>query len=165
MFLICRFYLSEFFNSILKSTFFRRDFLWAELAEDWSGPKEQIEQDFEQEAIPIKEEALENALVNLRRFYKWSIKDGEEAQRQIAALQEELANAVTTQAKQAVITDHLTLASQSFTGLEANDDESIEDMITSTRCSSAFSDVKRVMSSVEPTEKTYRYVPDTTLLL
>ena len=68
--------------------------------------------------IPIKEEALENALLNLRRFYKWSIKDGNEAHRQIAALQEELTNAANVQAKVAVISDHLTLASQSFTGIE-----------------------------------------------
>ena len=75
-------------------------------------------EDQEQEVIPIKEEALENALLNLRRFYKWSIKDGNEAHRQIAALQEELTNAANVQAKVAVISDHLTLASQSFTGIE-----------------------------------------------
>ena len=113
----------------LKKNQRRRDFLWAELAEDWQGPgsnKDNVEDDDEiegvvndqQEVIPIKEEALENALLNLRRFYKWSIKDGNEAHRQIAALQEELTNAANVQAKVAVISDHLTLASQSFTGIE-----------------------------------------------
>ena len=113
----------------LKKNQRRRDFLWAELAEDWQGPgsnkdNDEGDDDIEgvvndqQEVIPIKEEALENALLNLRRFYKWSIKDGNEAHRQIAALQEELTNAANVQAKVAVISDHLTLASQSFTGIE-----------------------------------------------
>ena len=106
----------------LKKNQRRRDFLWAELSDDWQGPgifsSKDNEDEEDQEVIPIKEEALENALLNLRRFYKWSIKDSEEAQRQIAALQEELSNAANVQAKVAVISDHLTLASQSFTGIE-----------------------------------------------
>ena len=50
----------------------------------------------------------------------------------------------------AIISDHLTLASHSFTlGTLENDDDSIEELITSTRCSSAFSDMKRAVSNVE----------------
>ena len=51
----------------------------------------------------------------------------------------------------AIISDHLTLASHSFTlGTHfENDDDSIEELITSTRCSSAFSDMKRAVSNVE----------------
>ena len=61
--------------------------------------------------VLVKEEALENAMVNLKRFYKWSIKNHEEAERQIRTLQEEVANAPDVQAKVAIISDHLTLAS------------------------------------------------------
>ena len=50
-------------------------------------------------------------MVNLKRFYKWSIKNHEEAERQIRTLQEEVANAPDVQAKVAIISDHLTLAS------------------------------------------------------
>jgi hypothetical protein len=137
----------------LKKNQRRRDFLWAELAEDWPGPTPEYDEDHAAaveatDAIPIKEEALENAMINLKRFYKWSLKNSEVANRQIAALNDEVNNAHNIQTKVAVISDHLTLASQSFAGLEL-DDESMEELITSTRCSSAFSDVKRIVSNVE----------------
>lgn len=141
----------------------RRDFLRAEISDDWSGPTptssipEQpptpdVENGHNEEGLEqpglVKEETLENALVNLKRFYKWSIKDDQEAKRTIAALLDEVDNAGTIQEKIAVISDHLTLASQSFNVHDA-DDDSIEELITSTRCSSAFSDVKRVVGSVD----------------
>ena len=57
----------------------------------------------------------------------------------------------------AIISDHLTLASHSFTlGTLENDDDSIEELITSTRCSSAFSDMKRAVSNVEYDREVYR---------
>ena len=142
----------------------RRDFLWAEISEDWTGPPPPTEaatpsdgaeekESPTDEAPPllIKEETLENALVNLKKFYRWSMKDGDQAQRHISALLDEVANAESMQMKVAIISDHLTLASQSFTGMQdAVDDESVmEELISSTRCSSAFSDVKRVVSNVD----------------
>ncbi len=137
----------------LKKNQRRRDFLRAELSDEWTGPPmtsasvSSIEEPTEEQSV-IKEEALENALVNLKKFYKWSIKDEKESQRQIAALLEEVANADSIQDKIAIISDHLTLASQSFSGIDL-DDDSIEELITSTRCSSAFSDVKRQVGSVD----------------
>ena len=96
-------------------------------------------------------------MVNLKRFYKWSIKNHEEAERQIRTLQEEVANAPDVQAKVAIISDHLTLASHSFAiGALDNDDESLEELITSTRCSSAFSDMKRAVSNVEYDREIFR---------
>ena len=47
----------------------KREFLWSMLAEDWPGPDDdELEVD-----IPIKEEALENAMTNLTRFYKYGV--------------------------------------------------------------------------------------------
>ncbi len=110
----------------------KREFLWATLADDWPGPDdEEAEMD-----IPIKEEALENALINLQRFYKFTLKNSGEANRQIANLKDEVANAPNMQSRVAIISHHLTLASQSFMGIDVHDDESVEDLITSTRCSS-----------------------------
>ena len=43
----------------------------------------------------------------------------------------------------------MTLASQSFTGMDVDEESVMEELISSTRCSSAFSDVKRVVSHVE----------------
>ena len=89
----------------LKKNQRRRDFLWAELSENWKGPSAEIkgsddEDEVEDEdPVLVKEEALENAMVNLKRFYKWSIKNQHEAERQIRALQEEVANAPDVQAK------------------------------------------------------------------
>lgn len=144
----------------------RRDFLRAEISDEWKGPSEASsivattpahsetennghnnDEEIEQPAL-VKEETLENALVNLKRFYKWSIKDDQESKRIIAALLDEVDTAGSIQEKIAVISDHLTLASQSFNVNDA-DDDSIEELITSTRCSSAFSDVKRVVGSVD----------------
>ena len=165
----------------LKKNQRRRDFLWAELSEDWNGPPinttnkvlETADGNGSLEPADfggsltgsdmmghlIKEETLDNALVNLKKFYKWSIKDQEDAQKQIKALLDEVQNAESMQTKIAIISDHLTLASQSFQGnVDPQDDESIEDLITSTRCSSAFSNhdppaatsaVKRVVSNVD----------------
>ena len=90
----------------LKKNQRRRDFLWAELSENWKGPspetdikgsEDEVEDD--EDPVLVKEEALENAMVNLKRFYKWSIKNPHEAERQIRALQEEVANAPDVQAK------------------------------------------------------------------
>ena len=93
----------------LKKNQRRRDFLWAELSENWKGPspdmevkgsdedEDEVEED--DDPVLVKEEALENAMVNLKRFYKWSIKNQHEAERQIRALQEEVANAPDVQAK------------------------------------------------------------------
>ncbi len=45
----------------------KREFLWAMLSDDWPGPDDdELEVD-----IPIKEEALDNAMTNLIRFYKY----------------------------------------------------------------------------------------------
>ena len=139
----------------LKKNQRRRDFLWAELSDSWEGPakvpiKESEDEEEVDDQVLVKEEALENAMVNLKRFYKWSIKNQDEADRQIRNLLDEVANASDVQAKVAIISDHLTLASHSFTvGNYDNDDESMEELITSTRCSSAFSDMKRAVSNVE----------------
>ena len=65
----------------------RRDFLWAEISEDWTGPPtpkteatitpDEVSEDKETPTVAmppplIKEETLENALINLKKFYRWS---------------------------------------------------------------------------------------------
>lgn len=148
----------------LKKNQKRRDFLWAEIADNWQGPVEQSKKSEDvpsEEPVLVKEEALENAMINLKRFYLWSIKDKDLAQRQIFDLQEEVDRARSMQAKVDVISHHLTVASQSFSGginlsIEP-DDMSMEELISSTRCSSAFSDAKRVVTNVEYDKETYVY--------
>ena len=94
----------------LKKNQRRRDFLWAEVSEDWTGPPPEaaagvVSDEVEEEEdattpVPpplIKEETLENALINLKKFYIWSMKDSDQAQRHISALLDEVANAETMQ--------------------------------------------------------------------
>ena len=133
----------------LKKNQRRRDFLRAEISEDWKGPSTPINEEIVPGSNPvlIKDEAIDNAIINLKKFYRWSIKDQQESTRQISQLMDEVENADSNPAKVAIISDHLTLASQSFSGMQENDDDSIEELITSTRCSSAFS--QKVVSSVD----------------
>lgn len=111
-----------------------REFLWAELTEEWrrangrtksNGIKvgDDDEDELPEADVPVKQEAIDNAMVNLKRFYEWSIKNKAESQKQIDRLVQEVDLAQTVQDRAAIIRHHLTLASMSFPGLEYDDND------------------------------------------
>ncbi len=88
--------------------------------------------------IPEYCKALDNCKIFVKLdvlfHFRYTLKGSDAANRQISNLKDEVANAPNMQTKVAIISHHLTLASQSFIGVDV-DDETL-DLMSSTRCSS-----------------------------